>query len=192
MRLGEIIATYDVGLALRGKSGKFEVTSPTGEVYDVICKSSHSISNLEWSSSGTDQSPFLIRRVAEVASPAETKATPTGTSDTGVSDEERRTGSLPRPFVLEHAVDEGQSSNVSSIELVYLEDDPETGQPSACVYLKSDVRDHAFEAETLITSRCATFNELDFEIRRLQAQLDEIRSRAKKMFYKAQAVAASA
>jgi hypothetical protein len=43
-----------------------------------------------------------------------------------------------------------------------------------------------------MTSQCATFNELDSEIRRLQAQLDEIRSRAKKMFYKTQAFATSA
>jgi hypothetical protein len=187
MRLGETIATYDVGLALRGKSGKFEVTSPVGEIYEVTCKSSHSISNLEWSSSGTDHSPFLIRRVAEVASQAETKAT-----TTGIPDEESQTASSPLPFVLERAVDERHSSNAHNIELLYLEDDPGTGQPSACVYLKSELRRHAFEAETFITSRCATFNELDSEIRRLQAQLDEIRSRAKKMFYKAQAVAASA
>jgi hypothetical protein len=187
MRLGETIATYDVGLALRGKSGKFEVTSPAGEIYDVTCKPSHSISNLEWSGGGTDNSPFLIRRVAEVASQAETKGT-----NTGVPDEESQTASSPLPFVLEHALDDGRWSNVSSIELLYLEDDPGTGQPSACVYLKSEERGHACEAETLVTSRCATFNELDSEIRRLQAQLDEIRSRAKKMFYKAQAVAASA
>jgi hypothetical protein len=50
MRPGETIATYDVGLALRGKSGKFEVTSPTGEIYEVTCNPNHSISNLEWSS----------------------------------------------------------------------------------------------------------------------------------------------
>jgi hypothetical protein len=186
MRLGETIATYDVGLALRGKSGKFEVTSPTGEIYDVTCKSSHSISYLEWSSSGADHSPFLIRRVAEVASQAETKAT-----TTGMLEEESQTASSPL-FVLERAVDEGRSSNFSGIELLYLEDDPGTGLPSACIYLKSEVRDHALEAETLMTARCATFNELDSEIRRLQAQLDEIRSRAKKMFYRAQAVAASA
>ena len=187
MRLGETIATYDVGLALRGKSGKFEVTSPTGEIYDVTCKSTHSISNLEWSSSGTDHSPFLIRRVAEVTSQAETKAT-----TTGMLEEESQTASSPLPFVLERAEAEGHSPNAGNIELFYLEDDPRTGQPLACVYLKSEVRDHEFEAEALMTSRCATFNELDSEVRRLQAQLDEIRSRAKKMFYKAQAVAASA
>jgi hypothetical protein len=183
MRLGETIATYDVGLALRGKSGKFEVTSPTGEIYDVTCKSSHSISNLEWSSSGTDHSPFLIRRIAEGAPLAETTVKATQTLEA-----ESQTASSPLPFVLARAVDEGHSS----IELLYLEDDPATGRPSACIYLKSALEDPALEAEKLMTSRCATLNELDSEIRRLQAQLDEIRSRAKKMFYKAQVVAASA
>jgi hypothetical protein len=187
MRIGETIATYDVGLALRGKSGRFEVTSPAGEIYDVTCKSSHSSSNLEWSSGGTEPSPFLIRRVADVASQAETKAvTP------GVLEEKSQTAPSPLPFVLEHAEDEGHSSNAGNIELLYLEDNLETGQPSACVYLKSDPRAHAFDGAWLMTSRCATFNELDSEIRRLQAQLDEIRSRAKKMFYKTQAFAASA
>lgn len=41
--------------------------------------------------------------------------------------------------------------------------------------------------ETLITAQCVSFIELDAEIRRLHAELDEIRSRAKKKFYKAQA-----
>jgi hypothetical protein len=183
MRLGETIATYDVGQALRGKSGKFEVTSPAGEIYDVTCKPNHSISNLGWSSN--ENAPFLIRRVAESASLGETKAT-----TSGMLVEESQTASSPLPFVLEPAVDEGRSATAGNIELLYLKDDPGTGQPSACVYLKSTLRDDA--AEKLMTSRCATFNALDSEIRRLQAQLDEIRSRAKKMFYKTQAVAASA
>ncbi|HEY6763545.1 MAG TPA: hypothetical protein VI386_02130, partial [Candidatus Sulfotelmatobacter sp.] len=173
MQIGETIATYDVGLALRGKSGKFEVTSPAGDIYDVICKPSHSTSSLEWCGNGNDHPPFFIRKVEEGASPADTKAT-----TTGMLEEESQTASSPLPFVLEHSVDEGHSSNAGNIELLYLEDDPGTGQPSACVYLKSELRDHAFEAEKLMTSRCATFNELDSETRRLQAQLDEIRSRA--------------
>jgi hypothetical protein len=187
MRLGETIATYDVGLALRGKSGKFEITGPTGEVYDVTCKPSHSISNLEWSSNGTEHPPFLVRRVAEDASPAETKAT-----TSGMLEAKNQTASSPLPFVLGHAAEEGSSSDAGKIELSYLEDDQGTRQPSACVYLKGMLRDHSVEAEMLMTSRCTTFNELDSEMRRLEAQLDEIRSRAKKMFYKAHAVAASA
>lgn len=186
MRVGETIATYDVGLALRGKNGKFEVTSPTGEIYDVACRPDHSFSNLEWSGEGTDHPPFLIRKVAERASQVETTA---ATSE--VYEQQSQAASSPRPFVLEHAVNEGLSSNASTIEL-YLEDDPETGQPSACLCLKSEPRNSAVEVELFITSRCASFNELDSEIRGLQAQLDEIRLRAKKMFYKAHAVAASA
>jgi len=187
MRLGETIATYDVGLALRGKSGKFEVTSPTGDIYDVTCKPNHSISNLEWSSNETDHPPFLIRKVAERPSLADTTAT-----TTGMLESKSQTVSPPLSFVPGRAVDDEHSSNAGNIELLYLENDPRTGQPSAYVYLKSELRDHAFEAEKLMTSRCATFNELDSEMRRLQAQLDELRSRAKKMFYKTQAVAASA
>jgi hypothetical protein len=187
MRIGESIATYDVGLALRGKSGRFEVTSPTGEIYDVTCKSNHSISSPEWSSNGTDHPPFLIRKVAEGASPAETTS-----ATTGMIEEESQTVPSSRPFVLGHAVDEKSSPNIGNIALLYLNDDPETGQPSACVYLTREVRGHAHEAEALMTSRCANFNELDSEIRRIESQLDGIRSRAKKMFYKAYAVAESA
>jgi hypothetical protein len=187
MRLGETIATYDVGLALRGKSGRFEITSPAGDIYDVTCKPSHVISDFGLPGNGTDHAPFLVRRVAEGASLAETKAPLTE----GI-EEQGRSESSPRPFVLERTADEGLASNVGSMLLLYLEDDPRTGQPSACIGLKSELPGHAFENELLLTPRCATLNELDAEIRRLQAQLDEIRSRAKKMFYKAQEVAASA
>jgi hypothetical protein len=192
MRIGETIATYDVGLALRGKSGRFEVTGPAGEIYDVTCKPSHSVVNLEWSSNGNDHLPFLIRRIAEDSSLAEPEATTAGIPDAELSEEESQTAPSPLPFMLQPAVDERQSSNVGDIELSYLEDNLETGQPSACVYLKSDPRDHFFDGQPLVTSRCTTLNELDSEIRRLQARLDEIRSRAKKMFYKTQEFATSA
>jgi len=46
--------------------------------------------------------------------------------------------------------------------------------------------------EKLITCPCLSFIELDAEIRRLHAELDEIRSRAKKKFYRAQASTAGA
>jgi hypothetical protein len=185
MRLGETIATYDVGLALRGKSGKFEVTSPAGDIYDVICRPSHAVSNIEWSSNETENAAFLIRKVAETVSRAETKAT-----SAAISEEKSQPASSSLPFVVNQAVDEKQSP--SDIKLLYLEDDSAAEPPSACIYLKSELQDHAFEAKSLMTSRCATFNELDSEIRRLEAKLDEIRSRAKKMFYKSQAIAASA
>jgi hypothetical protein len=82
----------------------------------------------------------------------------------------------------------------SSLDLVYLESDPTTKQPSACVYLiASSAQDYAgIEAEKLVTVPCLTFNELDAEIRRLHAELDEIRARAKKKFYRAESAAVGA
>jgi hypothetical protein len=82
----------------------------------------------------------------------------------------------------------------SSLDLLYLERDPSTQQPSACVCVKTDAgRDYAgVKADRLITSPCLSFIELDAEIRRLHAELDEIRCRAKKKFYRAQASTAGA
>jgi hypothetical protein len=79
----------------------------------------------------------------------------------------------------------------SSLGLLYLESDPRTQQPSACVYLKAGgAQDYAgIDADKLVTAHCLSFIELDAEIRRLYAELDEIRARAKKKFYKAEAAA---
>jgi hypothetical protein len=83
---------------------------------------------------------------------------------------------------------------ISSLDLLYLESDPRTKQPSACICLRpSGSQDYAgVKAERLITAHCMSFIELDAEIRRLHAELDEIRARAKKKFYKAEAAAAGA
>lgn len=80
----------------------------------------------------------------------------------------------------------------SSFDLLYSDSDPSTKQPSACLYVKSHGhQDYAgASADRLITSPCLSFIELDAEIRRLHAELDEIRARAKKKFYKAEAAAA--
>jgi hypothetical protein len=81
-----------------------------------------------------------------------------------------------------------------SFELAYLESDPKTHQPSACVYLKPrGAQDYAgIQAAELVTAPCLTFVELDAEIRRLYAELDEIRARAKKKFYRAESMAMAA
>jgi hypothetical protein len=82
----------------------------------------------------------------------------------------------------------------SSLDFVYLESDPRTQQPSACIYLKAaGKQDYAgVKADRLMTAPCLTFIELDAEIRRLHAELDEVRSRARKKFYKTHAAAAGA
>jgi hypothetical protein len=77
----------------------------------------------------------------------------------------------------------------SSLDLLYLEKDPATKLPSACVYVKANrLKEYAgVKADKLVTSPCLSFIELDAEIRRLHAELEEIRCRAKKKFYKANA-----
>jgi hypothetical protein len=77
---------------------------------------------------------------------------------------------------------------------LYLESDPRTQQPSACIYLKAaGSQDYAgVKADRLISAHCLSFIELDAELRRLHAELDEIRARAKKKFYKTHAAAAGA
>lgn len=82
----------------------------------------------------------------------------------------------------------------SSLDFVYLDSDQRTQQPSACIYLKTGgAEDYAgVKADRLVSMQCLTFIELDSEIRRLHAELDEIRARAKKKFYKAHSAAAGA
>jgi hypothetical protein len=82
----------------------------------------------------------------------------------------------------------------SSLDLLYLEKDPATKQPSACVYVKASSRKGyaGVKADKLLTSPCLSFIELDVEIRRLHAELEEIRGRAKKKFYKANAATTGA
>jgi hypothetical protein len=198
MQLGETIATYDVAVALRGENGKFEVTSPAGNLFRITCNGNHSIANLEWSGEASDSQPFIIRKVAEVVSlhPSRTASTTLEVAAPARP--------APAPFLLEHqetgaksqAEDDllimemirpAVSAIPTDLDLYYVERDPLTGQPAWGVCLKDES-----VPGPLITSCCASFNDLDTEIRRLHAQLDEIRSRARKNFYKAQAMAASA
>jgi len=82
----------------------------------------------------------------------------------------------------------------SSLDFLYLERDPRTQQPSACIYVKSSsTQDYAgMRAEKLISAPCLSFIELDAELRRLHAELDEIRSQARKKFYQTHTIAARA
>jgi hypothetical protein len=82
----------------------------------------------------------------------------------------------------------------ASLDFVYLEKDPSTMQPVACVFLKVSAGQDCggVKADKLLTSPCFSFVELDAEIRRLHAELDEIRARAKKQFYRAEAALGAA
>jgi hypothetical protein len=201
MQLGETIATYDVALALRGESGKFDVTSPNGETYHVTCAPNHSITKMEWSGNGSNPQPFLIRKVAE---PVAVEALKSSGETAGNAAQIRPTKS---PFLID-SPEEGTGTHkdvlavvaktpdlaikfgaMADLELLFVESDPKTKLSTACVCLKSGPE---LQPETRITATCATFNELDAEIRRLHAQLDDIRYRARKKFYQAQYIVASA
>jgi hypothetical protein len=81
-----------------------------------------------------------------------------------------------------------------NLDFLYLEKDPRTAQPSACIYMKlSGEQDFAgVPAARLISAHCLSFIELDAELRRLHAELDEIRAQAKKKFYKAEVAVGTA
>ena len=82
----------------------------------------------------------------------------------------------------------------TNLDFVYLEKDPRTQQPSACIYLKSSGQQDygGINAERLVSAHCLSFIELDTEVRRLHAELDAIRAQAKKKFYRAEVAAAAA
>jgi len=203
MQLGETIATYDVALALRGESGKFVVTSPAGEIYQVVCKQNHSIVNLQWSGNGSTSQPFLIRKVAEPVPSSVAEKTGAGANEApgqpgaaktpfliGTSDSDTGSGtrealdSTPAGSILDPKMEE-----VEDLYLVYEEAGAASDQATAWVCLAGGLqRDRG----TLVTNACTTFNAFDAEIRRLHAQLDDIRCRARKKFYQAQVVAARA
>jgi len=76
---------------------------------------------------------------------------------------------------------------VVGLDLLFTESDPGTKNPSACVALKTGLS--VQPTQVWITAACANYNDFDAEIRRVQAQLDEIRYRARKRFYQTQAAA---
>ena len=54
------------------------------------------------------------------------------------------------------------------------------GSPRAHIFVKSHTRDE--RGLIFITPECVTFNEIDYEIKRLQQELEDIRKRAKEKF----------
>jgi hypothetical protein len=200
MQLGETIATYDVALALRGESGKFAVTSPGGDIYQVTCKPNHSIVNLEWSGDASNSQPFLIRKVAEpvpssipektvdlTETPAQSRAAKTPfLIDMGDKGPEARETLHSTPTV---TLADDKVADIENLDLLYQEAGKESGQPAACVCLRGESQ----HGPTMrLTNTCTSFNEFDVEIRRLHARLDDIRYRARKKFYEAQVIAAGA
>ncbi len=64
--LNETIVAYDLAEALEGESGKFEVTTPTGERFTLTCSPTHSIKNFRSIPEGAAPQLLRVRKVAEV------------------------------------------------------------------------------------------------------------------------------
>jgi hypothetical protein len=197
MQLGETIATYDVDLALREESGKFEVTSPNGETYFVTCRPNQSSLKSQLIGNQTYPQAFLVRKIAESVS-LEPSA-----RNTAMTDEEPVGSDSCGPFLDENLAanempcmpgETGQDSQPEAwkMNLFYMESEA-SEQPTAMVVATRDgVEPMSGLRGPALTIGCRNYNELDSHIRRLQAQLEDIRIQAKKKFYKAHAAAASA
>ena len=74
INLNETLLALDPAEALRDEVGKFEVTSPSGEKFSVICRTGHSITNIRLEVKGTNPQvqQWRIRKVGELNYPQET------------------------------------------------------------------------------------------------------------------------
>ncbi len=64
INLNETLLAYDPAEALKDEVGKFELTSPTGEKFAVICRTGDSITNIRVETNGHLQQ-WHIRKVGD-------------------------------------------------------------------------------------------------------------------------------
>ncbi len=65
--VNETITGYDLAELLQGESGIFEVTSPAGEKFQVVCRAGDSISNLRLQPTSQSESPlWRVRKIGEL------------------------------------------------------------------------------------------------------------------------------
>jgi hypothetical protein len=68
------------------------------------------------------------------------------------------------------------------LDLDFRKPDPKfPGPPHAQIYLKSNYKDENFDWP-IISAKCVTFAEIDYQIRRLEDELKAIRQKAKRRF----------
>ncbi len=64
INLNETLLAYDPAEALKDEVGKFELTSPTGEKFTVLCRTGDSITNIRVETNGHPQQ-WHIRKVGD-------------------------------------------------------------------------------------------------------------------------------
>ena len=74
INLNETLLAFDPAEALRDEVGKFDVTSPSGEKFSVICRPGHSITNIRLETTGLNPQvqQWRIRKVGELNYPQNT------------------------------------------------------------------------------------------------------------------------
>ncbi len=72
INLNESLLAYDPAEVLKDEVGKFEVTSPTGEKFSVICRAGQSITNIRVETKGHHFQQWHIRKVGDLRSAEET------------------------------------------------------------------------------------------------------------------------
>ena len=74
INLNETLLAIAPAEALRDEVGKFEVTSPSGEKFSVICRPGSSITNIRLETKGVNPQvhQWRIRKVGEMNYPQET------------------------------------------------------------------------------------------------------------------------
>jgi hypothetical protein len=68
LNLNETLRAYDPAEALRDEVGKFEVISPSGAKFTVICRSGVSITNILLETNRHPNQQWHIRKVGELQS----------------------------------------------------------------------------------------------------------------------------
>ena len=68
MQINETVRAYDLAEALRGESGKFEVTTPQGTRLIVTALPGHSIANLRVATEGGYDQTIWIKKIADFQS----------------------------------------------------------------------------------------------------------------------------
>jgi len=72
-KVNETISGYDLAELLQGEAGIFEGTSPTGERFQIVCRSGHSISNLRLQPDKKGENPlWRVRKIGELRTEQQT------------------------------------------------------------------------------------------------------------------------
>lgn len=72
LSLNETLITYDPAQPLEAEAGVFEVTTPTGDKFQVVCRPGRSITNIRYAPEHhAKPQPWRVKKIAELRSEQE-------------------------------------------------------------------------------------------------------------------------